>query len=325
MDFTGEWEGNGGGESSGWGAGTWDQLGDDGHNHYEEFENIIRWDDSGALDAFETAKKLSEERSKGWRYSVSLPSPDLYIQTIDWDSHEDLKLPDPGGTFSPPKKGQRKRGRRNSGGFRRQCDMHETSHEADWKQSIKPFSQTGYYAEEKTQPERERGHTRGAPMLPGSLDSLPRAGPPSELQLPMRDQSKSNWSTQWTSPYQKQSSNWHGYGRSHRDGPQNVQSHSSQHRWRPMNPQSEQARGWGHGGEPYWSPHGLSNEPQFQANPIGHVNDWMPRQETSMQSFTNQPPPFHFSSGSRQQQAPSHVSDKTHQWRPQQQPNYRWQ
>lgn len=321
--WQGQWESHGCGESSGWGASSWDQLGTDGNSHYEEYENVMRWDDSGALDAFETAKKLNEERSKGWTYSVSLPSPDLYIQAIDWNSHEDLKLPDPGGTLSPPRKGQRKRGRRAGGGFRREFDRQETSHVDEWKQSTNP-SQAAYQAEGRGQPEQERVHDRGASMVQGSLDSGPRGWSPSEMQSAVQDPSRSNWSTRWGSPYQKQSSNWNDYGRSRWDRQQNLQSHSSQQRW--TNVQSEQTRGRGHGGVPHWSSaYGLSNEPHYQANP---GNDWMRRQEANVPSFTQQPPNFHFSTGSRHQHAPSYAPDKTRRWRPppqQQQHNHRWQ
>ncbi|MCO5584069.1 hypothetical protein L7F22_037991 [Adiantum nelumboides] len=319
-DFAfGQWESQGGGESSGWGASTWDQLGNDGNGYSEEFENVMRWDDSGALDALETSKRFSEERSKGVAYSVSLPSPDLYIQAVDWDGHEDLELPDPGVAFSPSRKGQRKRGRRSSGGFGRSFDRQEISH--DWKQRSEPFSQMGYRTEVYADTERERTYNLGPSMLQGNLDSLPRTAAPPELQLPIHDQSRSNWSSRWTSTHQKQSSNWHGYGRSHWDGPQNMQFHSSQQRWRTTNPQPEQARGWSQRGGLH---HLSSNEPRV-VTPTGRANDRVNRQESSMQSFTHQPPLIHFSSGSRQQHAPSQGPETSRKWRPQQQPNHRWQ
>eukprot|EP00250_Pteridium_aquilinum_P012354 c20676_g1_i1 orf=546-1601(+) len=331
--WQGQWESHGRGESTGWDAGNWDQL--DENIHYEEFENVMRWDDSGALEAFEISKKLNEGCSRGLTSSPSLPSPDLYIQPIDWDNHEDLKLPELGEAVSShgEKTGQRKRGRKGGGVFRRQFDRQDLSIAADWNQSRKPFSQPVCYSEEQVQPGQDPqtlydGSSK-APLLDGRLDSSQRDGLRYQWQSPFYDRTKNDWSTRCSSqPYQTKkfvSSNWQDQGRSNWDEHHNLQPHQSHDRWQQTNVSSEQARGLGHGGIQHESSHGLLNDHHYQAMPTAHGGGWMSQGGENGRGFAHQSM-VQFNRGLKQHHVTSYVPDKTRRWRQQQQlPNHRWQ
>lgn len=98
---------------------SWDQVCDN-NNELEGFENILQWDDSAALEAFKMAKQRYWEKVNGLSCDIPLPSPDLYIDEIDWNSHqqEDCDLPDRNDSSSSEehKRSYYKRGAR--GGYR---------------------------------------------------------------------------------------------------------------------------------------------------------------------------------------------------------------
>lgn len=55
------------------------------------YENIIKWNDSAGEEAFHNAKQCFFAQMHGWPCNISLPSPDLYIDEVDWDRQDDLK------------------------------------------------------------------------------------------------------------------------------------------------------------------------------------------------------------------------------------------
>ncbi|KAL8041378.1 hypothetical protein ABFS82_10G159200 [Erythranthe guttata] len=50
------------------------------------YENILKWDDSAVEEAFSNAKKRFWAEINGLPCDISLPDPDQYIDTVDWDS-----------------------------------------------------------------------------------------------------------------------------------------------------------------------------------------------------------------------------------------------
>lgn len=96
-------------------SGQWDKVGgnwgSDGSTLSKEHDNIMQWDDSGAQEALHIAKERYEASSRGLIYPVSLPSPDLYIQIVDWDTQEAFDLPESADALAAREetKGQRKR------------------------------------------------------------------------------------------------------------------------------------------------------------------------------------------------------------------------
>ncbi|KAL7097822.1 hypothetical protein ACP275_10G167100 [Erythranthe tilingii] len=50
------------------------------------YENVLKWDDSAVEEAFSNAKKRFWAEINGLPCDISLPDPDQYIDTIDWDS-----------------------------------------------------------------------------------------------------------------------------------------------------------------------------------------------------------------------------------------------
>ncbi|KAH7421850.1 hypothetical protein KP509_13G078300 [Ceratopteris richardii] len=329
----GKWESHDYGESSGWGVDDWDQSNTGDDIHTEEFANIMNWDDSGALNALEIVQKRNEERSKGLVYSVSLPSPDLYIQAIDWDSREDLNLPNPAGSLSPlhgERKGQRKRGRKAGGGFRRQFDKQEISHAFQWRQDNNPSSQT----REKVQlrQEHNQNHGLGASTLQTASGVDPR-DKLTHAHVPLQDWSQRKWPTQQSS-YQKQSSGWYNSGRGHfyrkEDGQQNWQVNRTAQRWR-----SNTENGRGQGDDPcvpYWSPNRISSDPCFQSNRVVHGADWILQPESNVQSGSHERAfgsmeagPLQAHAQTRQQQRAVHVPSKIHGLRTESHLNNAWQ
>eukprot|EP00252_Welwitschia_mirabilis_P014221 TRINITY_DN31306_c0_g1_i1.p1 TRINITY_DN31306_c0_g1~~TRINITY_DN31306_c0_g1_i1.p1 ORF type:complete len:513 (+),score=80.50 TRINITY_DN31306_c0_g1_i1:325-1863(+) len=101
---------------------SWDQVCDN-NNELEGFEHILKWDDSGALEAFQMAKQRYWAHRHGHSSEIPLPSPDLYIQEIDWDYHPQAgtEVPERHHSSSPEecKKPYRRRGYR---GRRRNFD-----------------------------------------------------------------------------------------------------------------------------------------------------------------------------------------------------------
>lgn len=334
--WQGQWESHGCGESSGWETSTWDQLSKGDNSHYEEFENVMRWDDSGAQEAFEIATKIQERSFKGSGSFLSLPSPDLYIQVIDWDSHEDLKLPDSAETFSGERTGQRKRGRKG-GAFRRQFDRQDFTSAADQKESGKPFSDPTCFNDLKAQGDHTIHHgSSNAPALDGPLDSSQRDGLPCQLQSPVQDRSRSNWSARWSSQaHQKQnfaSSNWQDHGRSNWDEGRNMQTHEDRHRWQQANVSSKPMTGWARGGVPHRSSHGFLNDPCYQSTPAMQIsnsgNRWMWRGEANPRGFPQQSM-TQFNRGSKERyHVPTNLPDNSSgRWRQQQEkpPHHPWQ
>ncbi|KAE9612479.1 hypothetical protein Lal_00033284 [Lupinus albus] len=55
-------------------------------------ENVMNWDDSACVEAFDNAKKRFLASIKGLPCDISLPDPDIYIDDTDWNSssHDDL-------------------------------------------------------------------------------------------------------------------------------------------------------------------------------------------------------------------------------------------
>ncbi|CAL0317094.1 unnamed protein product [Lupinus luteus] len=49
-------------------------------------ENVMKWDDSACIEAFDNAKKRFLASIKGLPCDISLPDPDIYIDNIDWNS-----------------------------------------------------------------------------------------------------------------------------------------------------------------------------------------------------------------------------------------------
>lgn len=292
-ETSGQWEGAG---------GNWDQLSNDESIRYEEFENVMRWDDSGALEAFKIAQGRHEACSRGLTYPFFLPSPDLYIQTIDWDSHEDLELPESGDTFSQhgERTGQRKRGRKG-GGFKgdkrgnKQFERQDYADAFDRRQSNQPFSQSAYHGKLQAQSGWDQTMYHGssnAPSLDGPVYSSQRDGRFPPLQSPWQGQMRSNWVPQW-----------------------NSRSQQSQHRWQQPNVSSEQGRGWVHGKGLHQSSHGLLNDlHRHQAGPTTSANgQGLPYQ--LMPQSNRGPGHLH--------QAPVYVPDKTCKWK-QQQSKHQW-
>lgn len=53
------------------------------------YENVLNWNDSAGRDAFSDAKRRFWAEINGLPCDISLPDPDLYIDSIDWDSRID--------------------------------------------------------------------------------------------------------------------------------------------------------------------------------------------------------------------------------------------
>ena len=144
--FLGQWETNNHSDRPGhWKEGdNWDGW---STNRSLEFENIMTWDDSGAVEAYHVANERHKAFSRGLRYPTPLPSPDLYIQTIDWDTHESFELPDSGETTleTEERSGQRKRGRRGFKGDKRGNKQFSKKDDeySDWKQTDRLASESG--------------------------------------------------------------------------------------------------------------------------------------------------------------------------------------
>eukprot|EP01018_Ginkgo_biloba_P029408 Gb_03472 [translate_table: standard] len=66
---------------------TWNQVCDN-NNELEGFEPVLQWDDSSALEAFQIAKQRYWASRNGLHFEIPLPSPDLYIDDVDWNLHE---------------------------------------------------------------------------------------------------------------------------------------------------------------------------------------------------------------------------------------------
>ncbi|XP_019442411.1 PREDICTED: uncharacterized protein LOC109347144 [Lupinus angustifolius] len=49
-------------------------------------ENVMNWDDSACIEAFDNAKKRFLASIQGLPYDTPLPDPDIYIDDIDWNS-----------------------------------------------------------------------------------------------------------------------------------------------------------------------------------------------------------------------------------------------
>ncbi|GAA0168658.1 hypothetical protein LIER_23326 [Lithospermum erythrorhizon] len=56
------------------------------------YENILKWNDSAAEEAFYSAKKRFWEELNGIPCDVEVPDPDLYIDEVDWDCQVDEEL-----------------------------------------------------------------------------------------------------------------------------------------------------------------------------------------------------------------------------------------
>eukprot|EP01018_Ginkgo_biloba_P038910 Gb_19719 [translate_table: standard] len=52
------------------------------------YEDILNWKDSAGEEAFSNAKQRYWAQYNGINCEIALPNPDLYIDEIDWDSHE---------------------------------------------------------------------------------------------------------------------------------------------------------------------------------------------------------------------------------------------
>lgn len=333
VPWQGQWENDRCGEVSGWETSTWDQLSKGASSHDDEFENVLRWDDSGAQEAFETAQKIQEGNAKGLTPTLLLPSPDLYIQVIDWDSREDLKLPDSAENFSQfgEGTGHRKRGRRG-GTFRRQFDRQESTRAADWKQNGKSFVDPVSAIEANPEADHLRNHgslNTPAPDLP--LDAHQKESLPCELRSPVQDHARSNWSPQWSSqPHHRQNfatSNWQDPGRSNWNEGYN---HQSRHEWQQANVSYEPVRGWGRGGFPHHGSHGWPNDAHHhQSIPAARMsnsgNEWMHQGDVNGRGFRRQPID-HFNRGSiEQRHVPRPVPGNNNRWRQQQKPLHPWQ
>eukprot|EP00252_Welwitschia_mirabilis_P012757 TRINITY_DN2821_c0_g1_i1.p1 TRINITY_DN2821_c0_g1~~TRINITY_DN2821_c0_g1_i1.p1 ORF type:complete len:499 (+),score=91.73 TRINITY_DN2821_c0_g1_i1:240-1736(+) len=98
---------------------SWDQVCNNSHE-LEGFEHILRWDDSGALEAFKMAKRRYWAHCNGLSCDIPLPGPDLYIQEIDWSyrPQADIEVPERHHSSSEERKRpysrRRYRGRRKS-------------------------------------------------------------------------------------------------------------------------------------------------------------------------------------------------------------------
>ncbi|KAE9612477.1 hypothetical protein Lalb_Chr06g0173531 [Lupinus albus] len=55
-------------------------------------ENVMKWDDSACIEAFDNAKKRFSASIKGIPCTISLPNPDIYINDIHWNSIVDDEL-----------------------------------------------------------------------------------------------------------------------------------------------------------------------------------------------------------------------------------------
>ncbi|XP_039145910.1 uncharacterized protein LOC120283325 [Dioscorea cayenensis subsp. rotundata] len=56
------------------------------------YKNVLDWDDSAALEAFQKAKAQFWAKYNGLRSDVSLPDPDMYIDKVNYDAIIDPEL-----------------------------------------------------------------------------------------------------------------------------------------------------------------------------------------------------------------------------------------
>ncbi|GLJ40066.1 hypothetical protein SUGI_0820380 [Cryptomeria japonica] len=108
---------------------SWSQVCDN-NNELEGFDNVLRWDDSAALEAFQIAKQRYWAKRNGRSYDIPLPSSDLYIDEIDWNSHiqEDCEIPERNNSSSEEdyRRPYFKQGARGRQGRRRNISRPET-------------------------------------------------------------------------------------------------------------------------------------------------------------------------------------------------------
>ncbi|GMY19076.1 hypothetical protein FCV25MIE_14315 [Fagus crenata] len=56
------------------------------------YDNVLQWNDSAGEEAFHNAKKRYWAEINGLPCNISLPSPDIYIDKVDWNSSIDPEL-----------------------------------------------------------------------------------------------------------------------------------------------------------------------------------------------------------------------------------------
>ncbi|KAH9315610.1 hypothetical protein KI387_024237 [Taxus chinensis] len=131
---------------------SWNQVCDN-NNELEGFENILWWDDSAAFEAFQMAKQRYWANQNGHPYDIPLPSADLYIDEIDWNSHlqEDCELPERNNSSSEEdyrrpyfKRGARGRQGRRTNMSRLETQEHRKPSDSDARLIVNMAAPTGW-------------------------------------------------------------------------------------------------------------------------------------------------------------------------------------
>ncbi|XP_047318172.1 uncharacterized protein LOC124921543 [Impatiens glandulifera] len=73
------------------GSVSWEKILDT-KKYFHLYENVINWNDSAAEEAFHNAKKRFWAKINDLPCDLSPPDPDIYIDTVDWNSEIDPQL-----------------------------------------------------------------------------------------------------------------------------------------------------------------------------------------------------------------------------------------